>query len=133
MTTRPEPAAPANGLPQGIRAEMQAALRAERDRLEATRAVIAGTATDQAAAQDLSEVADALVDRGDLTAEIDRIDEELVGVGRALDRLAAGTYGICGVCGGPIGVERLRAVPAAERCMTHQLAQARPPSAVRKA
>jgi RNA polymerase-binding transcription factor DksA len=32
-------------------------------------------------------------------------------------RLSEGRYGICAVCGGPIGTERLEARPAAARCV----------------
>lgn len=33
------------------------------------------------------------------------------------DRVAAGVYGTCDACGGPIGEERLEALPAAARCV----------------
>ena len=36
----------------------------------------------------------------------------------ALARLAAGTYGRCEACGGAIGRQRLRALPAVRHCMT---------------
>ncbi len=36
---------------------------------------------------------------------------------RAAARLAAGTYGCCGRCGGPIASGRLDALPAAETCI----------------
>jgi RNA polymerase-binding transcription factor DksA len=35
---------------------------------------------------------------------------------RALDRIAEGTYGKCRECGGPIAIDRLDAMPTAERC-----------------
>lgn len=37
----------------------------------------------------------------------------------ALGRLAAGTYGVCEVCGRPIAPARLEARPAAARCVEH--------------
>jgi RNA polymerase-binding transcription factor DksA len=37
----------------------------------------------------------------------------------ALDRVAAGTYGVCEVCGGPIPEGRLEVRPAATRCVEH--------------
>ncbi|MFI2105292.1 TraR/DksA family transcriptional regulator [Isoptericola sp. NPDC019693] len=37
----------------------------------------------------------------------------------ALDRVAAGTYGVCEVCGRPIPAARLEARPAATRCVEH--------------
>ncbi|WP_141585533.1 TraR/DksA C4-type zinc finger protein [Actinomadura sp. WMMA1423] len=37
---------------------------------------------------------------------------------RALERLAAGTYGVCTSCGGPVGAGRLEARPAAALCIS---------------
>ncbi|PRZ04141.1 TraR/DksA family transcriptional regulator [Isoptericola sp. CG 20/1183] len=37
----------------------------------------------------------------------------------ALDRVAAGTYGVCEVCGRPIPAGRLEVRPAATRCVEH--------------
>ncbi|TMK43195.1 MAG: TraR/DksA family transcriptional regulator [Actinobacteria bacterium] len=48
-----------------------------------------------------------------MTAKIADID-------RALERLAAGTYGVCEACGQPIGEARLEAWPAARFCRTDQ-------------
>ena len=36
-----------------------------------------------------------------------------------LDKLDEDTYGICDVCGAPIGRERLEAIPWAVRCIDH--------------
>lgn len=38
---------------------------------------------------------------------------------RALEKIAAGTYGICEVSGHPIEEARLKANPAARTCVTH--------------
>ncbi len=38
---------------------------------------------------------------------------------RALERVSAGTYGMCGVCAAPIEGERLEANPAARTCREH--------------
>jgi RNA polymerase-binding transcription factor DksA len=38
----------------------------------------------------------------------------------ALAQLESGTYGLCTVCGGPIGAERLEALPGATMCVTCQ-------------
>jgi DnaK suppressor protein len=37
---------------------------------------------------------------------------------RALERVEAGTYGLCRTCGGTIAPERLEAIPTVERCAT---------------
>jgi len=41
-------------------------------------------------------------------------------INAALERIEQGTYGFCEVCGKPIGVERLRAIPWATRCIDDQ-------------
>jgi RNA polymerase-binding transcription factor DksA len=41
----------------------------------------------------------------------------LEAIDRALAGLDAGTYGRCAVCGGPIGVERLLALPGVDACV----------------
>lgn len=41
----------------------------------------------------------------------------LAEIDAALARLDAGTYGICSSCGGPIGDERLQAMPYATQCI----------------
>jgi RNA polymerase-binding transcription factor DksA len=47
---------------------------------------------------------------GELRDALDEVDG-------ALQRLDAGTYGICEVCGKPIGAARLEAMPAARLCI----------------
>jgi RNA polymerase-binding protein DksA len=42
--------------------------------------------------------------------------KELQAIDAALDRVAAGTFGICAKCGGPISGARLAAVPHAALC-----------------
>jgi DnaK suppressor protein len=38
-------------------------------------------------------------------------------VARAREKVAEGTYGLCDVCGSPVGDERLEALPWAVRCV----------------
>ncbi len=44
----------------------------------------------------------------------------LVEVEAALARIDSGSYGTCGVCGKPIGAERLSAIPWARLCIDDQ-------------
>jgi RNA polymerase-binding protein DksA len=50
------------------------------------------------------------------TALVDRHLRELSAIEAALERITAGTFGICPDCGGTIAAARLRANPAALRC-----------------
>jgi RNA polymerase-binding transcription factor DksA len=63
-------------------------------------------------------VADLLADLGE--AETSRDVQELRALDAAHRRLADGSYGVCIDCGGDVGVERLRAEPAAPRCIECQ-------------
>jgi len=63
-------------------------------------------------------VADLLADIGQ--AELSRDLAELRDLEAARLRLAGGSYGICTDCGVDIGYERLRANPAAMRCVKCQ-------------
>ena len=48
----------------------------------------------------------------------EREKTELVDIDAALARLANGRYGDCERCGGPIGMQRLRATPEARLCLS---------------
>jgi len=49
--------------------------------------------------------------------------EHILGeISAALDRIEAGTYGLCSECGEPIGEERLLAVPYATLCIADKRA-----------
>ncbi len=51
------------------------------------------------------------------TVVVDRVSRELAEVDAALGRIAAGNYGTCSACGGPLGLQRLRAIPEARFCL----------------
>lgn len=46
-----------------------------------------------------------------------KLDAKLRDVERALEKLHEGTYGVCDGCGGPIGAERVEAIPWATLCV----------------
>jgi DnaK suppressor protein len=56
-------------------------------------------------------------ERGEAERLATELREALDEVDAALKRLKDGTYGICEVCGKPIGEPRLEAKPAARRCI----------------
>jgi DnaK suppressor protein len=57
-------------------------------------------------------------ERGEAEALAAKLRNTLKDVEEALTRLDDGTYGICEVCGQPIGEARLEAMPTARRCIT---------------
>ncbi len=50
---------------------------------------------------------------------------EVAEIDAALERIRAGSYGLCLACGGPIGLQRLRAIPEARYCLS---CSGRPPA-----
>jgi DnaK suppressor protein len=51
---------------------------------------------------------------------LEQVDDELLEVEAAVQRLERGSYGTCQVCGRPIGDERLEAMPATRFCVEDQ-------------
>ena len=65
----------------------------------------------------LAETATATLDREiDYTLE-ENSEHVLTAINEALERIEDGTYGICAICGKPIGEERLAAIPWATHCI----------------
>jgi RNA polymerase-binding transcription factor DksA len=56
-------------------------------------------------------------ERSQIGALVRQVRHHLGEVDAALSRLDAGTYGTCEACGGPVGPERLEALPAARLCI----------------
>jgi DnaK suppressor protein len=69
---------------------------------------------------DRTEMAMEYAYRGRQMSVLDRLQEQLLDVNKALDRIEEGTYGICTNCGQPIQAERLEALPWAELCIDCQ-------------
>jgi DnaK suppressor protein len=97
----------------------RAGLEIQRDQLAAR--------VDELHTDDLVEsLDDNFADGGQVAAEQDEImtlatdlRAQLNDVQLALEKLDAGTYGLCEACAEPIAEERLEAMPAARYCMTH--------------
>lgn len=57
------------------------------------------------------------IERLSTTATARSIAASLADTDRALEKLEAGTYGLCDVCGEPIPAERMEARPTTAHCM----------------
>lgn len=113
-------------------------LTKERARLEELRGRVEDPG-DEAQQEDVSELSSAdqhPADAGSETFERTKdlslqedVDGRLADVELALEKIGAGTYGLCETCGGRIPDERIEAVPAARYCVEHQAARERDPAA----
>jgi DnaK suppressor protein len=79
---------------------------------------------DQHPAEQATETLERELDLGVLQS----VESELTELQAALDRLDAGTYGVCEVCGKPIADGRLEAMPAARYCVEDQAKARRDPN-----
>ena len=71
-------------------------------------------------APDRGDSSVALLVKDEVSAERERDSDELREVSAALERIAAGTYGLCMTCGEPIGLDRLRVLPTARYDLKHE-------------
>ena len=112
-------------------AEIKKTLTEEREGLAADLADLEQSG--QEALSDMSgenNYRDHMADQGTatFTKELDMSLEENVRdllrqVDKALARIESGEYGACATCGKPIGAERLKAMPAADQCITCKAAE----------
>jgi RNA polymerase-binding transcription factor DksA len=97
------------------RAELIAELREDaaraRDEPYSEHAGIAPDTGDESVATLIADL-----EQADLSRDLD----ELRAMDAAWQRFKDGTYGVCVDCGGDIGYPRLKAFPAAERCVDDQ-------------
>ena len=97
---------------QALKEELEGRLAALQARLANIKKDVtrehSGDSAEQAQERENDEVVDAI---GNETAQSIR------GVTAALERIADGSYGICGNCGDLIGQARLEIVPEATRCV----------------
>ena len=71
------------------------------------------------------ETAEALSDVEVHASLIERAEERLRAIDSAFSHLEQGNYGVCTQCGEPISLERMKALPFAERCFECQKSQDR--------
>src|SRR5918996_1697344 len=96
-----------------------------RKRLEARRAEMRSIGVDQD--EENGSLGNHIADDGSNVAEAERIvtvsedlQQILVQVNGALERMNEGNYGVCQRCGKPIGAERLKAFPYVAYCIECQ-------------
>jgi DnaK suppressor protein len=112
------------------KAKARKRLEQERVRLEGVRDGLRrdqGERSQADAAGELSSVDQHPGDLGTETFEqeknislLEQVEDELLQIEAAFERLDRGTYGTCQVCGRPIGKERLEALPATRFCIDDQ-------------
>jgi len=66
---------------------------------------------------DPNELADTFEELETRAALEEKLEERLMAVNQALLRIKRGTYGICGKCGKPINIERLKVSPESNFCI----------------
>lgn len=93
--------------------ERRRQLEAERDQLGAELADLEGGSEHDAGLADRSSVA---TERGGAELLVNDLRGLLDEVEAALGRLEQGRYGRCETCGGPVGEERLEALPTTRYC-----------------
>jgi RNA polymerase-binding transcription factor DksA len=69
---------------------------------------------------DAADVASDIYEREKALALIHTLEEKLVSLAHALDKVKAGGYGKCEKCGEPIDPDRLEVVPEAKLCVRCQ-------------
>lgn len=114
MTPWVEPSRTANtALCAEVRAELRDLLLA-RQRSSAEQAAI-----HEATARELAHQTDTdtVIERELAEVGATRARESVQQAELALERMAAGTYGMCEACGAPIPLERLQAIPEARYCV----------------
>lgn len=116
----PEPSGGGGDGTGAIFDRLRASLEDERGQLEAQ--VVELDDTGEAAAfgdEGFADSAQVAAEQGESRALAGSLREQLDDVERALERLDAGTYGLCEACHQPIGDDRLEAMPATRWCREH--------------
>jgi len=115
MALTPKQTEELRGKVQRRRSQLLAELREDaaraRDQPYSEHAGIAPDTGDESVATLIADL-----EQADVTRDLD----ELRAMEAAWQRLKDGTYGVCVDCGGEIGYARLKAFPAAARCVTCQ-------------
>ncbi|MEU6081969.1 TraR/DksA C4-type zinc finger protein [Streptomyces sp. NPDC047108] len=103
----------------GARAELREEAERLRDELLASETALTGLMRDSGdgAGDDQADTGTKNITREHELALAANSREMLVQTERAIERLDAGTYGLCESCGNPIGKARMQAFPRATLCV----------------
>jgi len=101
-----------------LHANVRAQLTEERAHLQEQLDELATDSDERLAYDDnFADSAQVAAEMGENRALATSLREQLSEVDRALERLDAGTYGICATCGNPIDPNRLEAMPGTTHCI----------------
>ena len=64
-----------------------------------------------------ADSAQVAAEQGETASLVSQLSEQVSEIDAALERMDAGTYGTCEVCGKPIGDARLEALPSTRYCI----------------
>ena len=103
--------------PERVRASLERARTELRSELEALTAAPRDPMASVSFGKRVGEGTSQAVERITQVDAARKLDAKLRDVERALEKLDAGTYGTCDVCGRPIALDRLDAIPWAARCV----------------
>ena len=99
-------------------ADIRTTLEAERESLRAQLDGLGfGSTTGDHYDPNFADSSQVTAERGEAEALATQLQATLEDVDRALIKLDQGTYGVCEVCGQPIGEARLEAMPTARLCI----------------
>lgn len=111
---------------EAFRAALTAEVQRLRQELRAGQSDLSEvTGSEDGAGDDQADVGARTLEREQEMSVTENVRELLGQSLRALQRLDAGTYGLCESCGGPIPVGRLRAFPRATLCVPCKQAEER--------
>ena len=107
-----DPVEPAND-------DRRAELEQERDLLRAKVHELDAKEDDLSYDEGFADSAQVAAERGENRVLYDQLRRDLDDIEKALERMDAGAYGTCEVCGGTIGPDRIEVMPATSFCIQH--------------
>jgi DnaK suppressor protein len=104
---------------ESVNDDVRAALEEERDLLRSRVHELDSKEDDLSYDDNFADSAQVAAERGENKVLYDQLRRELDDIESALQRMDAGSYGTCEVCGNEISADRLEAMPATRFCIEH--------------